>query len=123
MTDLLAINSETQRRIVVGALLVYVALFLINLLTGNQLASAGADLLIGALVLAASVVGYRRVTRSSADEPVVLAIISVLSIAGLSSIYQGLTTLDLVRPLPIFEAVGSIALLVAVVLYVYQQRS
>ncbi|PSP93624.1 hypothetical protein BRC91_08490 [Halobacteriales archaeon QS_4_62_28] len=123
MTDLLAINSETQRRIVVGALLVYVALFLINLLTGNRLASAGADLLIGALVLAASVVGYRRVTRSSADEPVVLAIISVLSIAGLSSIYQGLTTLDLVRPLPIFEAVGSIALLVAVVLYVYQQRS
>jgi len=123
MTDLLAINSETQRRIVVGALLVYVALFLINLLTGNQLAGAGADLLIGALVLAASVVGYRRVTRSSADEPVVLAIISVLSIAGLSSIYQGLTTLDLVRPLPIFEAVGSIALLVAVVLYVYQQRS
>jgi len=123
MTDLLAINSETQRRIVVGALLVYVALFLINLLTGNPLASAGADLLIGALVLTASVVGYRRVTRSSADEPVVLAIISVLSIAGLSSIYQGLTTLDLVRPLPIFEAVGSIALLVAVVLYVYQQRS
>ena len=123
MTDLLAINSETQRRIVVGALLVYVALFLINLSTGNQLASAGADLLIGALVLAASVVGYRRVTRSSADEPVVLVIVSVLSIAGLSSIYQGLTTLDLVRPLPIFEAVGSIALLVAVVLYVYQQRS
>jgi lysylphosphatidylglycerol synthetase-like protein (DUF2156 family) len=123
MTDALAITSERQRQIVFAALLAYVALFVASLSTGSPLASAGADLLIGLLVLAAGVVGYRRAAGSGEADPVMLTIITSLLIAGLTSIYGALATLSLVQPVPVVETLGSIALIVAVVLYFFSQQS
>ncbi|ACV49298.1 MULTISPECIES: hypothetical protein [Halomicrobium] len=121
MTDIFAIRSQRQRQIVVGALLVYVALFVTELSTTNPYAGPLSDLLIGVLVLLACGVGTRRISRARETEPVAVALVATLGIAGLSIAYQGLAGFELVPQMRSIDTVGSFALLVAVGLYFYDQ--
>lgn len=121
MKDLFSIRSGRQRTVVVGALLVYVALFVTELSTGNEFAGAVSDLLIGALVLTASVVIARRAGRAGNTALITMVTVATLTISGLSIGYQGLARLDLVTPVAAIEFAGSLALLVAVALYFYDQ--
>jgi hypothetical protein len=120
MTDIFAIRTPRQRQIVIGALLVYVALFGADLSTGSRLAGAGSDLIVSLLVLAACGVGSSRVSRASETDAIAVGTIAALGIAGLSIGYEGLASLDLVPMIPALETAGSLALLVALGLYFYQ---
>lgn len=121
MTDIFAIRTGRQRQIVIGALVVYVALFVADLSTGNRLAAAGSDLVVGLLVLSACGVGIGRIDRASETDPIAVGTVAALAIAGLSIGYEGLATLDIVASVPAIETAGSIALLVALGLYFYEQ--
>jgi hypothetical protein len=122
MTDIFAVRSERQRKVVVGALLVYVALFVADLSTQNQLVGPLSDLLIGVLVLAACVVGTQRINRARNTEAIAAVTVAALGIAGVSIGYQGLAGLfDSVPRIVLIDTVGSIALLVAIGLYFYEQ--
>lgn len=121
MTDIFEIRTPTQRRIVVGALLVYAALFVTNLTTDVALASPASDLVVAALVLAACVVGARRIRQANDATPITTATVAALALAGVSIGYEGLAKLDLVAPIPALEAAGSLALLAVIGLYFYEQ--
>jgi len=121
MTDIFAVRSERQRKVVVGALLVYVALFVADLSTANELVGPLSDLLIGVLVLAACVVGTQRINRARNTEPIAAVTVTALGIAGVSIFYQGLAGLALVPQIALIDLAGSMALLVAVGLYFYEQ--
>jgi len=119
MTDIFAIRTPTQRRLVVGALLVYVALFAADLTTEAPLAGPISDLLVSVLVLAACVVGIQRINRDGASTLTKLTV-AALGLAGVSIGYEGLAKLDVVAQIPALEAAGSLALLVALGLYFYE---
>jgi len=120
MTDIFAIRGGTQRRIVVGALLVYVALFVADLSTDAPYVGPASDLLVAALVLAACVVGLRRISEASDATVVTTITVAALALAGVSIGYEGLSKLEVVPPLPAFETAGSLALLAVLGLYFYE---
>ncbi len=120
MADPFDVATPTQRRIVLTALVAYVALFVVQLVTGNSLATAAADLLLMALVLPASVVVLRRATAGSTTDGTAVAVGVAFLVAGLTIGYEGLSALELVPPNATVSLIGSVALLVALVLYLYR---
>ena len=122
MADPFDVATPTQRRIVLAALVAYVALFAFELATGSVLAAAAADLLLAALVIPASVVATRRATRRGATDRLAVATAVAFLVAGLTIGYEGLATLELVPVVPAVELVGTLALLAAFVLYLSRRR-
>lgn len=122
MADPFDVTTPTQRRIVLGALLVYAVLFVVQLVTGNVLAQAAADLLLAALVIPMSVYAIRRATdQRTTDQLAVVTGVAFL-VAGLTIGYEGLATLGVVPVNVAISGLGTVALLAAFVLYIYQRR-
>lgn len=121
MADPFDIETPTQRRIILAALVVYLALFLLQYVTGSDLATAAADLLLGALVVPASVYVIQRAREQRATDQLAVVTGAAFLVAGLTIGYEGLATLGVV---PVNDAVslfGTVALLGGFVLYLYQR--
>lgn len=122
MTDPFAITSTNQRRVLFGAILLYAGLFVAELATDNRLTAAGADLLLALIVVPASVVVMRRATSDRSTDVLAVLIAVAFLVAGLSVGYEGVVTLELVPAVFAFEMIGSVALLTALLLYLYRSR-
>ncbi|SFS02121.1 hypothetical protein SAMN05216559_2601 [Halomicrobium zhouii] len=121
MADPFDIETPTQRRIILAALVVYLALFLIQYVTGSVLATAAADLLLAALVIPASVYVIQR--ARDRRETNILAVVTGVAflVAGVTIGYEGLATLEIVPVNGAISLLGTVALLAAFVLYLYQR--
>lgn len=122
MTDPFDRVTPGQRRLVFVVLAIYVALFVVELATGNQTAAAAADLLLAVLVVPASGYLLAQFWIEGSDETALLLAIASVFVSGLAIGYGGLATLDLVPVAPAVEALGTFALLIAILLYLYWQR-
>jgi len=98
-----------------------VALFVTDLTTNTPYVGPASDLLVAALVLAACVVGVQRISRAADATVITMVTVAALALAGVSIGYEGLAKLDVVPAIPALEAAGSIALLVVLGLYFYEQ--
>lgn len=123
MADPFDITTPAQRRIVLVGLAAYVVLFALQLTTGNVLAEAGADLLLALLVIPMSVVAIRRATEQRTTDRLAVATAGAFLVAGLTIGYEGLAALELVPINAAISTLGTVALLAALVLYLYQRRS
>lgn len=117
MADAFDFTSSTQRRVVMGVLLVYILLFVVELATGSVLAAAGADLLLAVLAIPGSVLVASRVLGREEPDWLVLGAAVAFFVAGVTIGYEGLATLGLLPTVAVVEFVGTLALLAALVLY------
>lgn len=121
MADPFDIQTPTQRRVILIALAAYVLLFAVQLATGNVLAVAGADLLLALLVIPISAFAIRRATSQRTTDWLAVATGLAFLIAGVTIGYEGLATLELVPPSATVSTLGTIALIAAFLLYLYQR--
>lgn len=122
MADPFDIATPKQRRIVLVALAAYAVLFVLQLVTGNVLAEAAADLLLAGLVVPMSVYAIRRATDRRTTDRLAVATGLAFLVAGLTIGYEGLAALELVPPNAVISWLGTVALVAALVLYLYQRR-
>lgn len=122
MTDPFDRVTPGQRRVVFVFLAIYVALFAVELATGNQTAAAAADLLLAALVVPVSGYLLARFWIEGSDETALVLAIASVFVSGLAIGYVGLATLELVSGSEAVEALGNLSLLFAILLYLYWQR-
>jgi divalent metal cation (Fe/Co/Zn/Cd) transporter len=123
MADPFDITSPTQRRVLVVALGVYVALIVLQLFTDDVLFGAAADLLLAALVVPMGAIVIRRATSGRTTDWAAVATAVAFLVAGLTIGYGGLGRLEPVPYAAAVSNVGSVALLAAFLLYVYQRRT
>ncbi|MCU4801038.1 hypothetical protein OB920_11725 [Halobacteria archaeon HArc-gm2] len=121
MADPFDIETPTQRRIILAALVVYLALFLVQYVTGSDLATAAADLLLAALVVPASVYVIQRAREQRETDQLAVVTGAAFLVAGLTIGYEGLATLGVVPVNAAVSLLGTVALLAAFVLYLYQR--
>jgi uncharacterized membrane protein len=121
MADPFDIETSTQRRIVLAALVAYLALFLVQFVTGSDLATAAADLLLAALVVPASVYVIQRAREQRETDQLAVVTGAAFLVAGLTIGYEGLATLGVVPVNSVISLLGTVALLAAFVLYLYQR--
>lgn len=122
MADPFDLESDRQRRAVLGALALYVALFVVELTTGNTVAAAAADLLLATLVIAGSAFGLSRATGSGETDARVVATVVAFFVAGVTIAYEGLATLGALPQSDIVQGVGNVALLAGLLLYFFALR-
>lgn len=122
MADPFDITTPTQRRVVLGALVLYAVLFVVQLVTGNPLAQAAADLLLAGLVIPMSVYAIRRATDQRRTDQLAVVTGVAFLFAGLTIGYEGLATLGVVPANATISILGTVALLAAFALYLYQRR-
>lgn len=123
MADPFDVTTPTQRRLILAALAAYVVLFVVQLTTGNVLAEAAADLLLAAIVIPMSVLAIRRATERETNDVLAVVTAGAFLLAGLTIGYEGLATLELVPQSAVISSIGTVALLAAFALYLYQRRS
>ena len=121
MDEPLEFRSGRQRLVVLAVLGAYFALFAFDLITDTPAASAAADLLIAALITPLSVYGLVGVASQRPVEPAGIAMWGAGLVAGVSVAYEGLAGFDLVPRVTAIEALGSLALLLALGLYLYRR--
>jgi len=121
MADPFDIETSTQRRIVLAALVAYLALFLVQFVTGSDLATAAAALLLAALVVPASVYVIQRAREQRETDQLAVVTGAAFLVAGLTIGYEGLATLGVVPVNSVISLLGTVALLAAFVLYLYQR--
>lgn len=121
MTDPFDVTTPTQRRIILGALVVYGVLFVLQLATDNALVTAAADLLLAVLVIPMSVYAIRQGTQRRETDWLTVATGNAFLVAGLTIGYEGLATLGVVPVSAAISVLGTVSLLLGFVLYLYQR--
>lgn len=123
MSDPFAVRTTEQQVAVFVAILAYFALFALEITTGNPTYASYGDLVIAALAIPASIVIARRATADEETDTLPLVAGVSFLIAGLGVGYGGLAALTDLPAIGVLELVGSLALIVAVVLYLYYSWS
>lgn len=118
MSDPLAV-SERSRRALGAALVGYVVLYLVHLATGSEALAGLADLLLAAFVVPGSALVVRRIHSSASDDVVPVVLLVTVFLSGLAVGYGGLARLTVVPRASVLQAVATVALLAAALLYVY----
>lgn len=120
MTDPFDMTSSRQRGFVLVVVLAYFALFAVAFATDNPDAAALSDLLITVLAVPASALVIRRATVDEEIDWIALVAAVAFLLAGLAIGYSGLAQLTTLDAMPAVESAGSLALLFALVLYLYR---
>lgn len=121
MDEPLEFRSGRQRLVVLAVLGAYFALFVVDVVLDVPRAGSVADLLIAALITPLSVYGLVGVASQRPVDPAGVAMWGAGLVAGVSVAYEGLAGFDIVPRVTAIEALGSLALLVALGLYVLRR--
>lgn len=116
-------RTPVQRGVVFVGFLTYFALVLVDVLTGYSEAAPLEDVVIAALAIPAGLVVTRRVLASAETDVVALLAGLAFVVAGLGTGYGGVSALTGLPAVPTAELVGSFALVVAVLVYLYHTWS
>ena len=120
MTDPFDVATTRQRAFVLVAILAYFVLFVVDITTDIAAAAALTDVVIAVLAIPAGAVVVRRATAAADTDWIAVAAGVSFFVAGLAVGYSGLAALTDLPAIPALEPLGSAALLLALVLYLYR---
>ena len=119
MTDPFELRTTAQRAFVLAAVLAYFVLFAVDVATTTPTAGALSDVVVAALAVPASIVVARRAIAAEPVDWIALVAAIAFLVAGIGIGYGGLAALLEWRTILVLDAVGSLALLIALGLYLY----
>jgi len=119
MTDPFELRTTAQRAIVLAAVLAYFVLFAADTATNTPTAGALADVVVAALAVPASLVVARRAIAAEPTDLIALIAAIAFFVAGVGIGYGGIAALREWPTVLVLDAVGSLALLIALALYLY----
>jgi len=120
MMDPFDIRTTRQRAYVLAALGLYFVFFMLDVITSIAWATAASDLVLAALAIPASVLIIQRATAMRETDWIATAAGAAFLLAGIGIGYGAVAEYTALQESPIVPIAGSVALLVAIALYVYR---